>query len=49
MIEKAIFGVFINAERRIQLVRQALPPPDEARPDWAVLTVMARRFGVEWG
>ncbi|MBL9152974.1 MAG: molybdopterin-dependent oxidoreductase [Verrucomicrobiales bacterium] len=41
-------GTAINAERRVQLLRAAVPPPDEARPDWAVLTVLARRLGVEW-
>ncbi|MCB1086493.1 MAG: molybdopterin-dependent oxidoreductase, partial [Verrucomicrobiae bacterium] len=41
-------GVFINAERRAQLIRPALPPSEEARPDWAILTVMARRLGAEW-
>jgi formate dehydrogenase major subunit len=41
-------GVFINAERRAQLVRPSVPPPGEARPDWAILTVMARRLGAQW-
>src|SRR2546427_558315 len=27
-------GTFTNSERRVQRVRQALPPPGEARPDW---------------
>src|SRR5690606_22827730 len=29
-------GTFTNTERRIQLVRQAIPPLGEARPDWAI-------------
>ena len=29
-------GTFTNAERRIQRVRAALPPPGEARPDWQI-------------
>jgi predicted molibdopterin-dependent oxidoreductase YjgC len=41
-------GVFINAERRAQLVRPSVAPPGTARPDWAVLTVMARRLGANW-
>lgn len=41
-------GVCFNAERRAQLARAALPPADESRPDWAILTVFARRLGCEW-
>lgn len=41
-------GVFINAERRAQLVRAAVPPPAEARPDWEILTAVARRLGAPW-
>jgi formate dehydrogenase alpha subunit len=36
-------GTFTNTERRVQLVRQALEPPGEARPDWAITTALARR------
>jgi formate dehydrogenase alpha subunit len=39
--EKA--GTFTNTERRVQLVRAAVPPPGEARPDWAVTADLARR------
>ncbi|MFO0796585.1 MAG: formate dehydrogenase subunit alpha [Gemmataceae bacterium] len=39
--EKA--GTFTNTERRVQLIRPAVPPPGEARPDWAVLADLARR------
>ncbi|MBX3023735.1 formate dehydrogenase subunit alpha [bacterium] len=38
-------GTFMNAERRIQRVRQVLPPPGEARPDWAPLCDVARALG----
>ena len=41
-------GVFINAERRLQLVRPALMPPGESRPDWAIFSVAARRMGASW-
>jgi formate dehydrogenase major subunit len=41
-------GVFINAERRAQLVRPSVAPPGTARPDWAVLSVMAKRLGANW-
>ena len=39
--EKA--GTFTNTERRVQLIRPAVPPPGEARPDWWVLADLARR------
>jgi formate dehydrogenase major subunit/formate dehydrogenase alpha subunit len=39
--EKA--GTFTNTERRVQLIRSAVPPPGEARPDWGVLAELARR------
>jgi formate dehydrogenase major subunit/formate dehydrogenase alpha subunit len=37
-------GTFTNTERRIQLVRQALAPLGEARPDWAITAELARRL-----
>jgi formate dehydrogenase alpha subunit len=37
-------GTFTNTERRVQLVRQALRPPGEARPDWAITAELARRL-----
>ena len=40
--EKA--GTFTNTERRIQLVRQAIDAPGEARPDWFIITDIARRI-----
>jgi len=36
-------GTFTNTERRIQLVRQAIAPMGEARPDWAIIAAIARR------
>jgi formate dehydrogenase major subunit/formate dehydrogenase alpha subunit len=36
-------GTFTNTERRVQLIRPAVPPPGEARPDWWVLAELARR------
>jgi formate dehydrogenase major subunit len=38
-------GTFMNAERRIQRVRQAVPPPGLARPDWQILCDVARELG----
>jgi len=38
-------GTFMNAERRIQRVRQAIDPPGEAWPDWRIVCELARRMG----
>jgi len=37
-------GTFTNTDRRVQLVRQALPPRGEARPDWKILCDLAQRL-----
>lgn len=39
-------GHFTNTERRIQRVRKAVDPPGEARPDWWIITQLARRMGL---
>jgi formate dehydrogenase alpha subunit len=44
--EKA--GTFTNTERRVQLVRPALPVPGEARQDWSILQDLANRLGADW-
>ena len=36
-------GTFTNSDRRVQLVREALSPPSEARPDWEILCDLAKR------
>ncbi|MBN2387276.1 MAG: molybdopterin-dependent oxidoreductase [Anaerolineales bacterium] len=36
-------GTFTNTERRVQLVRQAIPPLGEARPDWQITRDLALR------
>jgi formate dehydrogenase alpha subunit len=36
-------GTFTNSERRVQLVRQALLPPGQARADWDITAEIARR------
>ena len=41
-------GTFTNAERRVQRVRPALPPPGEARPDWQVIKAAAQALGLPW-
>ncbi len=37
-------GTFTNTERRIQMVRQAIDPTGEARPDWQIISELARRI-----
>lgn len=36
-------GTFTNTERRIQLIRQAIPPQGESRSEWEVLSELGRR------
>jgi formate dehydrogenase alpha subunit len=38
-------GAFTNGERRIQRVRQVVPPPGEARPDWQAVCAVASAMG----
>lgn len=38
-------GVFTNSDRRVQLVRKAVDPPGQARPDWKILVEVAQRVG----
>lgn len=40
-------GTVTNSERRISRQRGFLPSPGEARPDWWILTQVARRLGFE--
>jgi predicted molibdopterin-dependent oxidoreductase YjgC len=35
-------GTFTNTERRVQIVRKAVEPPGEARPDWQITAELAR-------
>ena len=42
-------GTFVNTERRIQRLYQALEPLGASRPDWEILTDLAARFGHDWG
>ena len=39
-------GVCTNTERRVQRLRAAVPPPGEARPDWWIVSQIARRLGI---
>jgi formate dehydrogenase major subunit len=41
-------GTFTNTDRRVQLGRQAVPPPGDARQDLWIIQEMARRLGLDW-
>ena len=41
-------GTFTNTDRSVQLGRQALAPPGEARQDLAIIVDMAKRLGLDW-
>ncbi len=41
-------GTFVNTERRIQKVNQALSPRGEARPDWKIIQGIAQKAGFDW-
>jgi formate dehydrogenase alpha subunit len=38
-------GTYTNTERRIQRVRQAIPPVGDSRPDWEILSDLSTRLG----
>jgi formate dehydrogenase major subunit/formate dehydrogenase alpha subunit len=38
-------GTFTNSERRVQMVRQAVPPQGESRPDSAIIMALSARLG----
>jgi len=38
-------GTFVNTERRVQRVRQAIPPVGEARADWKIIAAISSRMG----
>jgi len=38
-------GTQTNTERRVQRIRQAVPPPGEAKSDWEILADLAGRMG----
>jgi predicted molibdopterin-dependent oxidoreductase YjgC len=37
-------GTFTSTERRIQMVRQAIAPQGESRPDWQIIAEVAKRI-----
>jgi formate dehydrogenase major subunit len=41
-------GTVTNTDRMVQLGRQALEPPGEAKPDLWIIQEIARRMGLDW-
>ncbi len=41
-------GTFTNTDRRVQMVKQAMPPRGDSQPDWKILQALARRMGRDW-
>jgi formate dehydrogenase major subunit len=41
-------GTFTNTDRLVQLGRQALSPPGDARQDLWIIVEMAKRLGLDW-
>jgi len=38
-------GTFSNTERRVQLLRKAVEPPGESKPDWQIIQELSSCFG----
>lgn len=38
-------GTFMNSERRVQRVRQSIPPQGDSRPDWEIICGFASKMG----
>ena len=41
-------GSFSNTNRQVQLARQVIDPPGEARQDWWIVQEIAKRIGLDW-
>ena len=41
-------GTFTNTDRRVQLGRQAVNPPGEAKQDWWIIQELANRLDLNW-
>jgi len=41
-------GSFTNTDRRVQLARQVIEPPGDARQDLWIIQEIAKRMGLEW-
>lgn len=42
-------GTFMNAERRVQRVRAAIPPVGDSKPDWVIIQDVAKAMGSQNG
>jgi formate dehydrogenase alpha subunit len=38
-------GTFTNTERRVQMVRKAIEPPGDSKPDWRIIMELSSRLG----
>jgi len=41
-------GTFTNTNRQVQLAREVVPLPGDARQDWWIIQEIARRIGLDW-
>ncbi len=41
-------GTYINSDRTVQMGRQAITAPGEAKQDWWIIQEIARRLGLDW-
>ncbi|MDX1402125.1 MAG: molybdopterin-dependent oxidoreductase, partial [Kiloniellales bacterium] len=41
-------GTFTNTNRQVQLARQVVAPPGDARQDWELIQEIANRIGLNW-
>ncbi len=41
-------GTYINSDRTVQLGRQAVSPPGDAKQDWWIIQEISRRLGLSW-
>jgi formate dehydrogenase major subunit len=38
-------GTFTNTERRVQMIRKAIEPPGDSKPDWQIIQELSSHFG----
>jgi formate dehydrogenase alpha subunit len=38
-------GTYTSTERRVQMVRRAVNPPGDAKPDWEIISLLANKMG----
>ena len=41
-------GTYTNTNRTVQMGRQVVPPPGDARQDWWITQAIAQRMGLDW-